>query len=170
MHQMQESLDVVLNRIPNESRPQLAAGGPHRRIDMRRLRVVFLCVDVGFIVYWVCAGLGLFPQEWLFKDYDNPILQAWNFSFLPLDLLISATGFCALFCQVKGNDVWQPLSLISLVLTFCSGLQAIAFWALRADYDVTWWAPNVFLMVYPLYFLIPMLRGRPPARTDLERG
>jgi len=31
------------------------------------------------------------PESYLFKDYDNPILQAWNWSFLPLDLCISFT-------------------------------------------------------------------------------
>jgi hypothetical protein len=150
---------------PYQGRPQLATG--RESIDLRRLRVVFVCVDVGFIVYWVCAGLGLFPQEWLFKDYESPIFQAWNFSFLPLDLLISATGFGSLYCLARGNEAAQPLALISLVLTFCSGLQAIAFWGLRQDYDLSWWAPNLFLMVYPLYFLIPVLR-RQLARTTLE--
>src|SRR4051812_48262981 len=119
---------------------------------MRRLRVVFVAVDVGFVIYWLFAGLGLFPKAWLFKDYDNAILQAWNFSFLPLDLLISSTGLSAVYCYARGIDAWRTLSVLSLALTFCSGLQAIAFWAIRRDFDVGWWTPNVFLMVYPLYF------------------
>jgi hypothetical protein len=35
---------------------------------------------------------------------------------------------------------------------FCSGLQAIAFWVLRQDYDPTWWIPNLCLMVLPLLY------------------
>jgi hypothetical protein len=46
---------------------------------VRALKIVFMLVDVGFVVDWVCAGLHLFPHEFLFKDYENPILQAWNF-------------------------------------------------------------------------------------------
>jgi hypothetical protein len=48
---------------------------------------------------------------------------------------------------------WHQLALISLVLTFCSGLQAIAFWIIRGDFDLTWWLPNLFLLIYPLFFI-----------------
>jgi len=44
-------------------------------------------------------------------------------------------------------------ALISLVLTFCSGLQAIAFLVFRKDFDITWWAANLYLMIYPLFFI-----------------
>ena len=127
-------------------------------MNMKRLKGFFLAVDLGFVVYWVCAGLNLFPQDYLFKDYENPILSAWNFSFLPLDLLVSATGLGALWCHARERAVWQPLAFASLSLTFCSGLQAIAFWSLRGDFDLVWWAPNLFLMVYPLWFLAAALR------------
>jgi hypothetical protein len=129
------------------------------RLDMRRLRTVFLVVDLGFVGYWLCAWLQLFPEDWLFKDYQNPILQAWNFSFLPLDLLVSASGLSAVVCHGRGNPAWYALSLASLVLTSCSGLQALSFWALRGDFDPSWWLPNLFLLLYPLYFLAPWLRA-----------
>jgi hypothetical protein len=51
-----------------------------------------------------------------------------------------------------------PLVIISLTLTMCSGLQAIAFWALRGDFAIDWWLINGFLFGYPLAFL-PMLIG-----------
>jgi hypothetical protein len=38
-------------------------------------------------------------------------------------------------------------------------LQAVAFWALRGDYDPVWWAPNLFLLFYPVLFLPVVLRG-----------
>lgn len=141
---------------------------PPDALNMRLLRYFFVLVDVGFIVYWVCAGLHLFPAAWLFKDYDNPILQAWNFSFLPLDLVVSATGIGALACHRTGNRAWEPLALVSLALTFCSGLQAVAFWALRGDFDLTWWLPNLFLVVYPLGFTVAagLKLARPAAAMD----
>jgi hypothetical protein len=127
-------------------------------LDMARLRILFLLVDIGFLAYWSLAWLHLFPRNYLFKDYDNPILDAWNFSFLPLDLVVSATGLGSIVCQTRGQTIWQPLAFMSLTLTFCSGLQAIAFWWLRSDFDPLWWAPNLFLIVYPLFFIAPMLR------------
>ncbi len=46
------------------------------------------------------------------------------------------------------------------VLTFCSGLMAVAFWTLRGDFDPAWWAPNLFfLLIYPLFFLPRFLKA-----------
>jgi hypothetical protein len=39
--------------------------------------------DLGFIAYWLITALKLLPAEGLFNDYINPILVAWNWSFLP---------------------------------------------------------------------------------------
>lgn len=127
-------------------------------VTIRTLKTLFVLVDIGFVLYWLCAWLGLFPQAYLFKDYENPILQAWNFSFLPLDLLVSASGLSCVICHARGNSLWQPLALISLTLTMCSGLQAVAFWALRADFDPVWWAPNLFLLLYPPFFFPLVMR------------
>jgi hypothetical protein len=44
--------------------------------------------------------------------------------------------------------------MISLVTTSISGLQAIAFWAIRHEFDLTWWAPNLVLFLWPLPFII----------------
>jgi hypothetical protein len=48
---------------------------------------------------------------------------------------------------------------LSLALTSCSGLMAISFWAIRGDFDLSWWLPNLFLLVYPLFFLPGFLRS-----------
>ncbi|WP_416433811.1 DUF5360 family protein [Priestia megaterium] len=37
--------------------------------------------------------------------------------------------------------------------TFLSGLQAIAYWAFIKDFDLTWWAFSLYLMIYPLFFI-----------------
>jgi hypothetical protein len=135
-------------------------------MPVRWLKRVFVLVDSGFVVYWLCSIMQWFPREYLFKDYDNPILQAWNYSFLPLDLLVSATGLGSVWCHSRERAVWAPLALISLTLTSCSGLQALAFWALRGDFDAAWWAPNLFLLLYPLVFLPVVLRETAGSRQS----
>lgn len=129
---------------------------------MKTLKLFFLITDLGFIFYWLIVLLHLIPDSLLFKDYNDPILQAWNWSFLPLDLFISFTGLFSLYLFRKDNPVWKQYALISLILTFCSGLQAIAFWTIRLDFDITWWIPNLFLLLYPLFF-IPKLLSKEPA-------
>ena len=126
---------------------------------MKRLKYFFLVVDIGFIVYWLITLIELIPNEYLFKDYQNPILFAWNWSFFPLDLFISGTGLISLWMWKSDNKKWKSLALISLVLTFCSGLQAIAFWVLRNDFDISWWAPNLFLIIYPLFFIPGIIKS-----------
>lgn len=113
----------------------------------------FLIVDIGFLFYWLIVALKLLPESFLFKDYANPILVAWNWSFFPLDLFISATGLSSIWLYSSQKRAWRQLALVSLVLTSCSGLQAISFWAIRSDIDPFWWAPNLFLLCYPLFFI-----------------
>lgn len=120
---------------------------------MKKLKFFFLITDIGFLLYWTITLLHFIPDKYLFKDYTNPILVAWNFSFLPLDLLISFTGLLSLFLYQQGKIIWRKFALISLILTFCSGLQAITFWTLRLDFDLNWWLPNLFLLIYPMFFI-----------------
>jgi hypothetical protein len=40
-------------------------------------------------------------------------------------------------------------------------MQAISFWAIRGDFDWVWWAPNLFLLVYPWWFLQALFQVRP---------
>ena len=48
---------------------------------------------------------------------------------------------------------WRNLALVSLTLTSCSGLMAVCFWTFRGDFDPGWWLPNLFLLIYPLWFI-----------------
>lgn len=126
-------------------------------IEMKLLKPFFLVTDIGFIIYWIATFFHLIPKSVAFKDYDNPIIIAWNWSFFPLDILISITGLLSLYLYKLKKDSWKDWALISLVLTFCSGLQAIAYWAFAKDFDLMWWAFNLFLMIYPLFFLRMLL-------------
>ena len=112
----------------------------------------FLVVDISFIVYWLVSALHLIPQAWAFKDYTNPIVRAWNWSFLPLDLMISFTGITSVLLARRADRRWMAAALISLTLTFASGLLALSFWALRSEFDISWWTPNLVLMIYPLFY------------------
>lgn len=125
---------------------------------MRIMKILMLATDIGFIAYWLITVLHLIPAELLFRNYNNPILVHWNWSFLPLDLAISATGLTSLWLYHKMNALWRSLAIVSLVLTSVSGLQAIAFWLFAGDLNITWWLPNLFLLVYPLFFLPKLMR------------
>lgn len=105
-----------------------------------------LFTDIGFIAYWVAAALNLFPPNWLYKDHDNPILFAWNWSFVPVDLGASVLGLLSLSLARKGCTLWSSVALLSTALTFCAGLMALSFWAIRRDFDLGWWLPNLYLI------------------------
>ncbi len=124
----------------------------------RTLRSLFVVTDLAFIVYWSATALKLIPPEYAYSDYTNPILVAWNWSFFPLDMLISLTGFVSLYLYRSGEATWRAWVLVSLTLTSCSGLQAVAYWAFAGDFDPWWWTANLYLLIYPLFFIPRLLR------------
>lgn len=126
---------------------------------MKSLKYFFWVVDISMIVYWTITALRLIPPQFLYNDYTNPILVHWNWSFFPLDILIPLTGLYSIFLQGKEQERWKIFALISLVLTTVSGLQAISYWAIAGEFDITWWLPNLFLLLYPLYFIVKLVKG-----------
>ena len=122
------------------------------------MKILMLATDIGFILYWLITLFHLIPPDQLFRDYSNPILIDWNWSFFPLDILISATGLTSLWLYYKKQSIWLPLAIISLTLTSVSGLQAIAFWLFAQDFSWSWWLPNLFLLIYPLVFLPRLIK------------
>lgn len=125
---------------------------------MNRLKVFFLATDLGFIIYWLITLLHIIPSELAFKDYTNPIISAWNWSFFPLDMCVSFTGITTIILFSRKNNLWKKFALLSLAMTFCSGLQAVSFWFLRNDFDFMWWAFNLYLVIYPLFFVKGLVR------------
>lgn len=125
---------------------------------MKHLPKFFLVVDVGFILYWLITALHLIPEEYLYNNYQNPLLVSWNWSFLSIDLLVSFSGLYSLYLRRKGSAVWTNYAFISLVLTSASGLMAVSFWTATQDFDPLWWTPNLFLLIYPIYFLRLLIR------------
>lgn len=125
---------------------------------MRTLKYFFLVVDIAFVIYWSITALHLIPAEYLYNNYTNPILVNWNWSFFPLDMIVSASGFYSLLLYRKSNQKWMLFALISLILTFASGLQAISYWFFAKEFDITWWSANLFLLIYPLFFIPQLIR------------
>jgi hypothetical protein len=127
----------------------------------RSLRALMLLTDLGFVVYWLLTALHAIPPQYAYSDYRDPVIVAWNWSFLPLDLLVSATGLSGLWWSRRAETArrGEALVLASLAFTVASGLQALSFWAVRGELDVTWWVLNGFLVGYPLPFLARRVVG-----------
>ena len=128
----------------------------------RPLRYFLLFTDVAFLIYWSVAGLHetkllSLPSEWLYPQADNPRVKAWNWSFLPLDLAFSATGLAAVSAMRRGKP-WRHLAIISLVLTMVAGGMAVSYWTLTGEIDWSWYGANLFLLIWPVFFLPGLLR------------
>ncbi len=131
---------------------------------MKRMRPLVIVTDFGLIVYWAVSfplllGMDVVPASWLFKDYHDPIVYAWNWSFFPLDMVLSICGLLAVHRHSAGDPSWQPLAAFSLALTFCAGFMAVSFWAIRLDFDPVWWGANLFLTIWPCFFLPRLARA-----------
>tara|TARA_R110002110_G_scaffold111174_2_gene276898 strand:- start:5188 stop:5634 length:447 start_codon:yes stop_codon:yes gene_type:complete len=127
------------------------------------LPALLLFTDIGFLLYWSVTALhvaGVFhlPPEYLFKNYNNPLVFAWNWSFMPLDVALSLAGLAGMSLWRRGHPAARSLVAFSLALTFCAGLMAIAFWTITGDFDLGWWLPNLFLLVWPLIYLLKLAR------------
>ena len=120
-------------------------------------KAIVWAIDVGFLVYWTLIIANLLPPEVMFDGYELPEVQAWNWSFLPLDVLVSVTGIVGQTSKRLNRTV---MLTISLVLTSCSGGMAIAYWAFLGDFQIAWWLPNLVLLIFPLIPLIRFARRR----------
>ena len=117
------------------------------------LKICLIVTDVSFIAYWFVTAFHLILPQMAFKHYENPLVAQWNWSFLFLDLIISISGLTSIWLQKQNNPIWEKVALVSLTLTFCSGLQAIGYWVIGREFDLQWWLPNLFLLIYPIPFI-----------------
>ena len=129
----------------------------------RGLPTLLPVTDVGFILYWSITALAALsvlqiPAAYLYKGYHDPMLVAWNWSFAPLDLAASVIGLAAL-AALRAGRAWRGLAILSLAFTSVAGGMAIAFWAISGDFDWSWWAPNLFLMLWPWLYLPGLVRA-----------
>lgn len=121
----------------------------------RSQKVIVWAIDLGFIAYWLLISLRVLPAEAMFAGYEKPEVQAWNWSFLPLDILASVTG-------ILGNTTnrldKKTLLTISLVLTSVAGGMAVGYWAFIGDFELSWWLPNLVLLLFPIWPLTNFAR------------
>jgi hypothetical protein len=124
----------------------------------KTLTVAIVITDILFMTYWAIAGLALFewfslPPDMMYGDYNNLRVVAWNWSFFPLDFMFSMFGFLALSANRRGDSIWRPYALISLILTMTAGGMAVAYWAILGEFDPYWFIPNLLLFIWPIFFL-----------------
>ena len=131
------------------------------------LAMTLRVVDWAMILYWSVvsmAALSLFalPHWAMYDGYGTPIIDAWNWSFAPLDIAFAIAGLASVHFAAKADRRWIPLALVSLALTFCAGLMAISFWAIKGEFNPSWWIPNMMLMLVAIYWI--------PKLTNIERS
>jgi len=129
----------------------------------RSLALALSITDLLFLAYWLASGLdkvGLIaiPADWLYAGAGEPRVDAWNWSFFPLDLAFSVMGLAAVAASRKGSASWRPLALISLILTMVAGGMAVGYWTLLGEFDPAWYLPNLALLLWPLAFLPGLMR------------
>jgi hypothetical protein len=129
----------------------------------RGLKLALSITDIAFLLYWAVAGLdtaGLIhlPTDWLYPNAHDPRVVAWNWSFFPLDIAFSITGLWAVRASSRGQAIWRPMALISLILTMVAGGMACGYWLLIGEIDPTWFGMNLLLLVWPVLFLPRLIR------------
>ena len=128
----------------------------------RSLTVALTVTDIAFILYWAVAGLALtnvveLPSEWMYANYDQPDVIAWNWSFFPMDIAFSYFGLKAVGAARRGDAVWRSYAIVSLTLTMAAGGMAVSYWTLLKEFDPAWFLPNLALVVWPLFFMRDLL-------------
>lgn len=130
----------------------------------RGLRTALTLVDGAMLVYWSVAALAAarviaLPTSAMYAGYGTPVIDAWNWSFAPLDLVFALTGLAAVRLAWAGDARWRGLAIVSLTLTGAAGLMAVAFWGLTGAFDPAWWGPNLVLVALPVYFVPGLIRS-----------
>ena len=110
-------------------------------------KAIVWVIDVGFIVYWSLIVFRALPPEVMFEGYELREVQAWNWSFFPLDILAAITGIIGQTTKRLNGSVFL---IISLVLTSVAGGMALAYWVVLGYFDILWWLPNLVLLLFPL--------------------
>ncbi len=121
-------------------------------------KMLVAATDFGMLVYWLLVFLNFLEiisldPEYMYSDYGDPTIVAWNLSFLPIDLAFSVLGLIGIFYALA-DKTKELFNVISLSLMFCAGIMAISFWLIVADYKIFWWLINLWLVVLPVGLLL----------------
>ena len=126
---------------------------------------LLVLVDAGLLLYWFMVITDLFPKDLRFRDYSNEIVQAWNWSFFPLDVAAALVVFLGVFLMNRKIAAGELVLMFGLTLTFCAGFMAISFWAYYGDFEIFWWGANSILMIVPLLVFANMIYEKSEALT-----
>lgn len=121
-----------------------------------------LAVDLATLAYWLVAALAAaavvrLPPELMYAGYGERFTDAWNWSFMPLDICFALMGMAAVWRARRGQR-WRGYAIASLALMACAGGMALSFWLLIGFFDWNWWGPNLVLLALPLLFLPRLMR------------
>ena len=126
------------------------------------MKVFMFITDSLFFVYWsvsliICLGGFKPPASLMYKDYQLRHVESWNWSFFPIDMIFTTTGFLSLYLDTKPSMVYKLYSkliaLISLICVHIAGNMAISYWILMNEYDVSWFLMNAMISIWPLPFI-----------------
>jgi|JI10StandDraft_1071094.scaffolds.fasta_scaffold567924_1 hypothetical protein len=138
----------------------------------RSLLFALVVTDALFIAYWIVAALAevnvvSLPPSLMYAGYGDDRVCAWNWSFFPLDVAFSVTGLLAARWARREDPRWRPMALVSLTLTVVAGLMAVSYWTLLGQIDLAWFLPNLALVVWPMPYLVWLVRDMArPARVE----
>jgi hypothetical protein len=59
----------------------------------------------------------------------------------------------------RGDGIWRPLALISLILTIVAGGMACGYWLLVGEIEPSWFGMNALLVAWPLLFLPGLVKS-----------
>ena len=108
---------------------------------------LLVVTDLGLLAYWTLTAAGVISVG------TGDVLLAWNWSFLPLDLVAVTTGLTWSLLPIRHRGS-TPLFLCALALTFSAGLLAISFFALWGTWAPSWWLVNLWLTLMPVGLLL----------------
>lgn len=122
------------------------------------MRVALTVTEIGMLAYWLIAlamltGWQIIPPDQMYSDHADPVMVAWNWSFLPLDLGFAVLGLYGRF-SVADPARKRQVELVALTLMFCAGLMALSFWSLRQWFDPLWWGLNLWLVLLPVAVML----------------
>ena len=141
----------------------------------RSLAIAITVTDVAFIIYWVVAALSQtgivhVPAEWMYANYDQADVIAWNWSFLPMDLAFSVFGLKAVAAARREDPSWRAFAIVSLTLTMAAGGMAVSYWAILGELDPFWFLSNLALVIWPLFFMRGLMSDLEPGKASVARS
>ena len=124
----------------------------------KSLAIALSVTDIAFILYWIFAalaqiGLIQIPSEWMYANYEQADVIAWNWSFLPMDLAFSYFGLRAVALAQENDEKWRAFAIISLTLTMAAGGMAVSYWLILGEINWSWFLANLALVIWPLFFM-----------------